>query len=361
MTTKGNVLIMAGGTGGHVIPALSVARRLKEQGYHIHWLGSIQGIENDLVPDAGHVLHRISVTGLRGKGPLKLLFAPFSLAKALWQAWRVVQKVKPQMALGMGGFASGPGGFVCALTRVPLLIHEQNAIPGMTNRLLSRFAKPVMQAFENTFSTAQKVKTVGNPVRKSIVAIETPEQRLKDRTGPLNVLVVGGSLGAVALNEAVIQMLSLMAPQERPNIWHQTGKRNYEQVKQGYDVLGLTPKVSAFIADMSAAFSWADVVVCRAGALTVSELAAAGVASILVPYPFAVDDHQTANANYLVNQGAAWLRPQSALSADALAEDIRTLTQSREQVMAMSKAARAQAKPEAAGLVAKFCIEAIHG
>lgn len=359
--SKGNVLIMAGGTGGHVIPALSVARRLKDQGYGVHWLGSIQGIENDLVPDAGYELHRISVTGLRGKGPLKLVFAPFALMKACLQAWSVFRKVKPKLALGMGGFASGPGGLIAAITRVPLLVHEQNAIPGMTNRLLSKFAKPVMQAFENTFAEQAKIKTVGNPVRKSIVAINEPEQRLNDRSGPLNVLVVGGSLGAVALNHAVIEMLNLMSESERPNVWHQTGKRNFDDVKAGYDAHGLKPRVSAFIGDMAEAFEWADVVICRAGALTISELASAGVASILVPFPFAVDDHQTANANYLVKHGAAWLRPQADLTAEALASDIRTLTQSRDQVLAMSKAARAQAKPEAAGLVVNYCIEAIHG
>lgn len=362
---KGNVLIMAGGTGGHVIPALSVARRLKEQGYGIHWLGSIQGIENDLVPDAGHTLHRISVTGMRGKGPLKLLFAPFSLLKACWQAFSVIRKVKPKMALGMGGFASGPGGLVSVLLRIPLLVHEQNAIPGMTNKLLSKFARPVMQAFENTFGaggqTGSKVKTVGNPVRKSIVSISDPEERLNDRNGPLNVLVVGGSLGAVALNNAVIEMLAITPEQERPNIWHQAGKRNFDDVKAGYNERNLDAKISAFISDMSEAFSWADVVICRSGALTVSELASAGVASILVPFPFAVDDHQTANANYLVQHGAAWLRPQEQLTAEQLAADIKELTESRNQILAMSKAARQQAKPEAAALVAKYCIEAMHG
>lgn len=362
---KRNVLIMAGGTGGHVIPALSVARRLQDQGYVVHWLGSIQGIENELVPDAGYELHRISVTGLRGKGVLKLLTAPFALLKACFQAWKVIRKVKPEMALGMGGFASGPGGLVSALIRVPLLVHEQNAIPGMTNRLLSKFARPVMQAFENTFANSESgkkhIKTVGNPVRKSIVAIDSPEDRLANRSGPLNVLVVGGSLGAVALNTVVIEMLNSMPEHERPNLWHQTGKRNYDDVKAGYDFFGLEPKVSRFISNMAEAFDWADVVICRSGALTISELAAAGVAAILVPFPFAVDDHQTANANYLVQHGAAWLRPQAELTADQLVNDIRTLTQSREQVLAMSKAARLQAKPEAAGLVANYCIEAIHG
>lgn len=205
---KNNVLIMAGGTGGHVIPALSVARELMLKGYQVHWLGSLQGIENDLVPDAGYPLHRISVSGLRGNGIVKLLFAPFQLVRALWQTFFVFMKVKPVLTLGMGGFASGPGGLMALLLRKPLVIHEQNAIAGMTNSLLSRFAKPLLQAFPNTFKSRKNLHTVGNPVRQSIVEIAAPALRLANRNGPLNVLVVGGSLGAVAINNVMIETQS---------------------------------------------------------------------------------------------------------------------------------------------------------
>lgn len=358
---KGNVLIMAGGTGGHVIPAISVARELMKKGYEVHWLGSIQGIENDLVPDAGYPLHRISVTGLRGNGILKLATAPLQMLKALWQAWKVFRQVKPTMCLGMGGFASGPGGILAVLTRTPLVIHEQNAYPGMTNKVLSRFSQYLLQAFEGTFKTHKKLHAVGNPVRSSIVNISEPQERLKDRNSGLNVLVVGGSLGAVAVNNAIIQ-LSQDAEQQGISIWHQVGKRNYEDVKQGYEQAGVSSvKVSAFITDMAEAFTWADVIVCRSGALTVSEIMAAGVASILIPYPFAVDDHQTANGQFLVDAGAAVICPQETLSKEELLGKLVELKNNRSKLLDMSKAARTLAKPDAAKVVAHYCIEAIHG
>ncbi len=357
---KSTVLIMAGGTGGHVIPALSVAKQLKSQGYEVHWLGSTQGIENDLVPDAGYELHRIRVTGLRGKGALKLFVAPILLLKAVWQAYGVIRKVKPVLALGMGGFASGPGGFVAAKMGIPVVIHEQNAIPGMTNRLLSRWAHTVLQAFDQTFTADVKPKTVGNPVRQSIFKLPEPNVRVASHEG-LNVLVVGGSLGAVAVNQVVVDALALMPENTRPNIWHQAGKRNYDNVKQAYDAQSIQAKVSAFIADMSEAYEWADVVICRSGALTVSELMAAGVASILVPFPHAVDDHQTANAQFLVEAGAARLRPQAELTPERLVQDLTELGASKESRLAMAMAARSLAKPEAARVAANYCIEAIHG
>lgn len=357
--SKNNVMVMAGGTGGHVIPALSVAKELKQKGYHVHWLGSVKGIENDLVPDAGYTLHRISVTGLRGSGVLKTLLAPLQIMRALWQTFKVYRQVKPVMALGMGGFASGPGGLMAYLLRVPLVIHEQNAIAGMTNSILSSMAKYLLQAFEGTFAEDKKAKSVGNPVRQSIAAIASPEERLATRNTNLNVLVVGGSLGAVAINDVVIDAMSLS--DNTINVWHQTGKRNYDAVKTGYeaaDVKGV--KVSDFIADMATAYEWADVVVCRSGALTVSEMMAAGVASILVPFPFAVDDHQTANGQFLVNAGAAKLKPQSELNAQNLLEELNHLRTNRELLLEMSNAARTLAKPDSAKVVAKYCIEAIN-
>ncbi|GAA6133834.1 undecaprenyldiphospho-muramoylpentapeptide beta-N-acetylglucosaminyltransferase [Oceaniserpentilla sp. 4NH20-0058] len=356
---KGNVMIMAGGTGGHVIPALSVAKELKAKGYQVHWLGSIKGIENDLVPDAGYELHRISVTGLRGSGLLKTLLAPLQIMRALWQAFKVFRQVKPVMALGMGGFASGPGGFLAYLLRVPLVIHEQNAIPGMTNKILSAMAKTLLQAFEGTFAKAKSVRSVGNPVRKNIVEIQPPQQRLMNRSGPLNVLVVGGSLGAVAINNILIEMMA--SQPSHINVWHQVGKRNYADVKQGYQNAGVDQvKVSAFIGDMAQAYEWADVVICRSGALTVSEMMAAGVASILIPYPFAVDDHQTANGQFLVSAGAARLNPQRELTAQGLLNELNDLHQNRESIIKMSVAARTLAKPDSASVVAKYCIEAIN-
>jgi len=356
---KGNVMIMAGGTGGHVIPALSVASELKAKGYQVHWLGSIKGIENDLVPDAGYELHRISVTGLRGNGLVKTMLAPLQILRALWQAYRVFRKVKPVMALGMGGFASGPGGFMAYLLRVPLVIHEQNAIPGMTNKILSSMAKFLLQAFEGTFTESKNPKSVGNPVRKNIVEIDEPAKRLAQHKDDLNVLVVGGSLGAVAINNVMIEAMA-SAP-ENIQVWHQTGKRNYDAVKQGYqDASVENVKVSAFISNMAEAYEWADVVICRSGALTVSEMMSAGVASILVPYPYAVDDHQTANGMFLVNANAAKLKQQSDLNAQVLLEELKGLQANRKSILEMSLAARSLAKPDSAHVVAKYCIEAIN-
>ncbi len=357
--SKGNVMIMAGGTGGHVIPALSVAKELKDKGYHIHWLGGVTGIENELVPDAGYPLHKISVTGLRGNGLVRLVKAPLQLMRALWQTFKVYRNVKPVLALGMGGYASGPGGLMAFLLRVPLVIHEQNAIAGMTNSILSKLAKRVLQAFDGTFANNPKAISVGNPVRHSIVNLPEPQMRLQHREGLLKVLVVGGSLGAVAINDAVIQMMALS--QGEIEVWHQTGKRNYDSVKAGYDAAGVSRvKVSAFIADMAGAYEWADVVVCRSGALTVSEMMAAGVASVLVPFPHAVDDHQTANGMFLVNGGAAKLKPQSELNPQNLLEELIHLQQHRDLLLSMSQSARALAKPDSAKVVAKYCVEAIN-
>ncbi len=353
---------MAGGTGGHVIPAISVARELMRKGYVVHWLGSVKGIENDLVPDAGYELHRITITGLRGNGILKLLLAPLQLIRAMWQTLKVFIKVKPVMALGMGGFASGPGGLMAVLSRTPLVIHEQNAIPGMTNKLLSRFASPLLQAFEGAFKKRARLITVGNPVRSTITKIAPPEERLDQQKSGLNVLVVGGSLGAVAINNVLIETLSQAEYSPEISVWHQAGSRNFEDVKSGYEQAGVVSvKVSAFIADMAEAYSWADIVICRAGALTVSELMSAGVASILVPYPFAVDDHQTVNGMFLVNAGAAILCEQSSFTSEYLNDELTKLLQAKERILNMSIAARTLAKNDSAKTVANYCIEAAHG
>lgn len=359
---KKNVLIMAGGTGGHVIPALSVAKHLKEKGYQVHWLGSVQGIENDLVPDAGYELHRISISGLRGNGVLKKLLAPFQLLRALWQTLKVFIQLEPQMALGMGGFASGPGGLMAWLLRVPLVVHEQNAIAGMTNKILSKKATKLLQAFDNTFEN-KGVKTVGNPVRTTIANIIEPKERLATHGDVLNVLVVGGSLGAVAINNVLVDTMVQLPADSNINVHHQVGKRNFESVKQAYMDAGIAKdhvKVSAFIADMAAEFTWADVVICRAGALTVCELMAAGVASILVPYPFAVDDHQTANARFLSDADAGLLCDQNEFTTGYLLNQLIQLQQNKLKLLDMSVAARNLAKPESAKVVANYCMGVMH-
>lgn len=375
MTNK-TVMVMAGGTGGHVFPALAVADELKQQGYDIHWLGTAAGIESELVPKAGYPLHCIKVAGLRGKGKLTLLLAPLKVLKAIFQAIKIMRVVRPSAVLGLGGFATGPGGIAAKLLRIPLLIHEQNAFPGMTNRLLRPLANVVMQAFPNTFKGAKNLSkqlTTGNPVRANIVALHAEKEPLSTAAASqtntkINVLVVGGSLGAVGINTAVIDALSLLlandsAPLEQttPNIWHQVGKRNFDTVTQQYAEKGLTDKVKvvAFIDDMAAAYAWADIVVCRSGALTVSEVACAGKAAIFIPYPYAVDDHQTANAQVLVNAGAAEIKQQADLTATWLAGRWQYYLDNPQQIKKMAKAAKEQSITDAAQVVAEQVINQI--
>ena len=320
MTHKTSVaLIMAGGTGGHVFPALATAEKLKEQGVHVEWLGSKHGIEGELVPAANIKLHSIDVKGLRGKGKLSLLLAPFKLLFALYQAIKVLLKVKPNVVLGMGGFASGPGGLAAWILRKPLVIHEQNAVAGMTNKALSRFSKNVLEAFVDAFPASVSTTSVGNPVRGSILQMPEPQERYADRTGKIRLLVVGGSLGAKAINELLPEVLAELTPEQRPDVWHQTGKRNIEATLARYAEFKLADcKVVPFIDAMDEAYAWADIVLCRSGALTVSELSIAGVPAILVPFPFAVDDHQTKNARYLADENAAVLIQQNELNKASL-------------------------------------------
>jgi len=353
------VLIMAGGTGGHVFPALATAEALQQQGMNIEWLGTERGIESDLVPKAGIPISYIRIAGLRGKGKLSLLLAPFKLLLAVLQAISAVRRLQPVCVLGMGGFASGPGGLAAWLLRKPLVIHEQNAIAGMTNKYLSRLAGRVLTAFPGALG--EKSEQVGNPLRGSIVDSPTPEQRMEGRSGKLRLLVLGGSLGAQALNEMVPAALVSMAEDERPEVWHQAGKRNLAAAEQAYQQHQMNERVVAFIDDMAAAYQWADVVVCRAGALTVSELACVGVASILVPYPHAVDDHQTANARFLENNDAAIIVPQSQLTAQRLADLLTTEFGDRTQILQRAKNARAVAEKDAAQRVASHCLELCHG
>ena len=349
------VLIMAGGTGGHVFPALAVADELRARGIPVVWLGTKAGIESRLVPQAGYPIEWMSITGLRGKNTLTLLLAPLRIAMACWQALSVLQRRKPCAVLGMGGFASGPGGLMAWLTRKPLLVHEQNAIAGMTNKILARFANVVLQAFPGVFKIAQ---TTGNPVRQAICDIEEPASRFASRETSqenLRLLVIGGSLGAVKLNEIIPQALAEINEQQRPQVIHQTGVKNIESAKTSYGDAGVEAKVEAFIDDMPAVYAWADLVICRAGAMTVFELAAAGVASVLVPYPHAVDDHQTQNARYLEQHGAAIIKQQHELSADWLAETIKNFSGDRKKLLDMAIAARKLAIPDSARTIADAC------
>jgi len=347
------VLIMAAGTGGHVYPALATAEILQKEGWQVEWLGTGRGIEARLVPDAGIKLNCIDVVGLRGKGMSSLLLAPWRLGKSLLQSVRVIRRFKPHCVLGMGGFVAGPGGLATKLLGVPLVLHEQNAIPGLTNRLLRPYANRTLQAFPGSFSDGQAI-TVGNPLRANIT------QHKSDHDG-LRVLVVGGSLGALALNELVPVAMASIRADERPQIWHQTGPKHHQVTQTEYDKAEVVAKVDAYIDDMGLAYAWADLVICRAGALTVSELAGAGVASILVPYPHAVDDHQTANAAVLVNAGAAILLPQTQLSPITLSEKIMTFQSHPITLDNMAEAALTCAAPKAAYTVAQHCMEIARG
>ncbi len=350
------ILIMAGGTGGHIFPALAVAEELRGAGHAVVWLGTEEGLEAHVVPANGFPIAWIRVRGLRGKGVLKMLTAPFMLAWALLQAGSVLLRLRPRAVLGMGGFVTGPGGFMAWLLRRPLLIHEQNSVAGMTNRLLAPLASCVMEAFPGSLPARLKPVHTGNPVRGSIARIEPPEQRLMQPHTRMRVLVLGGSLGAQALNETLPQALAAMSVSDRPDVRHQAGARNIDAARAAYRDADIAAEVVPFIEDMAEAYAWADLVVCRAGALTIAELTAAGVASILVPYPHAVDDHQTVNARYLVDADAAMLIPQSQLTVELLASLLQQFAGERGRLLQMSKAARHLARPQAARDVARQCL-----
>ena len=349
------VLIMAGGTGGHVIPALSLARGLAAEGVEVAWLGSPRGIENRLVPEAGIPLHRIAVSGLRGNGAAGWLLAPFNLTRAVWQAWRVIRAFDPQLVVGLGGFASGPGGLAAWLSRRPLVIHEQNAVAGLTNRALSRLARRVYAAFPQAFG--ERGEVIGNPVREEIAALgEAPRAAAAMRGRRLRLLVVGGSLGAQALNERLPEALARLPEGERPEVRHQAGRDKDGATREAYTREGVSAEVTPFIDDMAEAYGWADLVVCRAGALTVAELAAAARPALFVPFPFAVDDHQTANARALVEEGAAELLPQTDLTAATLADRLAALLDP-DTLATMAARARACAHLDAVERLVAGCME----
>lgn len=354
-----NVLIMAGGTGGHVFPALACAREFKARGYSVHWLGAPQGIENDLVPAAGFPLHPIRISGLRGKGIKPLLLAPFRLLGALGQAVKLMRQLKPVCVLGLGGYVTGPGGLAAKLCGIPLIIHEQNAIAGTTNRLLAPLARHICEGFPHTFSQRARCHTTGNPVRPELFSA-SPRTLPVSRTPRL--LVLGGSLGAEPLNKLLPEALRLIAPEQRPEVVHQTGRQHAGLTLERYKTAGVEAEVVPFIDDMARAYTWADAVVCRAGALTIAELAATGLPSLLIPLPHAIDDHQTRNAEYLATEGAALLLPQAQLDATILATQLTNLLTQPATLQQMGAAAHRLARPEATATLVDICLESVvHG
>jgi len=360
-SVKKSALIMAGGTGGHVFPALAVAQLLQQQNVKVTWLGTQKGLEADVIPKAGIEIDWISINGLRGNGIIGWLLAPYRLVTAMLQAKKIMQERKPDFVLGMGGFVAGPGGVVARLNGIPLVIHEQNAIPGMTNRLLSLFAKRVLQGFPNAFKKSKKALTVGNPIREKFVEVVPPSERFSARAaGRFRLLIVGGSLGALALNNIMPAVIAKLPADATIDVWHQTGKKHYEGTLALYEEANVSAKVAPFIDEMADAYAWADIVICRSGALTVAELAAVGVGSILVPFPHAVDDHQTKNGKFLVNCGAAIIIQQRELNEDELVFLLNDLIVDRHKIKQMAKAAYSVRKIGAADAVVNACYEAAY-
>ena len=356
------VMIMAGGTGGHVYPALAVADYFQSKGVPLFWLGTSRGLEFRVVPEKGIELLTIKVSGVRGKGIYNLLLAPVKIFIAVLQATYICFRRRPAVVLGMGGFASGPGGIAAWLLRIPLLIHEQNRIAGTTNRILARFAVKVMQGFPNTFEPTDKVMTTGNPVRKEILDLAGPKTRRINRAANgLNVLVLGGSQGAKKLNHVVPLGLKRLKQKFRIDVRHQCGQKNFDDTEQRYKSLDFdTVKIEPFISDMAGAYGWADVVICRAGALTIAELCAAGLASILIPFPYAIDDHQTKNACYLSEQGAAILLPENELTEEKIATLLFELCTPKSNLLNMAERIGKLAHPAAAEAVGLLCLGEAH-
>lgn len=351
MVTR-SVLVMAGGTGGHIFPGLAVAECLRNQGWTVAWMGNPTGMEYRLVPAKGFAFEGVKFSGLRGKGMLTKVLMPFRLARAMMQSWKILRRLKPSVVLGMGGYITFPGGLVSYLMGRPLVLHEANSVAGSANRVLARFATRVLTGFPKTLKEAQ---WVGNPIRESFESLSDCRVRYGKRQGPLHLLIVGGSLGAAALNTVVPEALALLPADRRPNVLHQTGEQHLETVTKTYQQLGVNGELKPFIDDMAAAYANADLVICRAGAMTVSEISAAGVAACFVPFPYAIDDHQTANARFLSDAKAAILIPQSQLDADSLANLVLGLR--REDLAEMAVKAQALAKFHATEEVASICEE----
>lgn len=350
--TQKCALVMAGGTGGHIFPGLAVAEALREAGWRVHWLGAPDSMESQLVPPRGFAFEAVAFGGVRGKGLMTLAFLPLKLLRAFWQSLQVVRRVQPDVVLGLGGYITFPGGMMASLWGKPLVLHEQNSVAGLANKVLAEVADRVFTAFPGVFKTGQ---WVGNPLRQAFTQQATPAERFAGRTGPLRVLVVGGSLGAKALNDIVPQALALMPEASRPQVIHQSGAKQIEALRANYAAAGVQAELTPFIDDTAAAFAHADLVICRAGASTVTELAAVGVAALFVPFPFAVDDHQTTNAQFLVAHGGGWLVPQAELTAQNLAERLTAL--SRDTLQDVAQKAHAQKKTNATREVVMACEE----
>lgn len=350
------VLIVAGGTGGHIFPGMAVGEALKAKGYQVSWLGSKVGMEAKLVSDHFE-FHAMSIQGFRRKGLLSKSLMPLRLGQSILQAMRVIKRVKPDLVIGMGGFVAGPAGIAARIKRVPLIIHEQNARAGLTNRLLAKRAQLVLEAFPGSFPADVATRVVGNPVRAQVLQVLPPSERLSDRKGPLRILVVGGSLGAQAINNSIVTWFSGFLRRGEVDLWHQTGKRHFDDVQQAYRSHQLDVKVDSFIEDVGAALAWADLLICRAGAITVAEIADVGLASILVPMPNAVDDHQYHNAKYLVDQQAALLVPQSQLSSGVLNEKVTKFLDHRGEILNISSRARLLGKRDSTAAIVSACDE----
>lgn len=354
MKSSAPVLIMAGGTGGHIFPGLAVAECLRAQGVPVVWLGAVGGMETKVVQAQRIELHSVAVGGLRGKGLKTRLQAPLMLLRALFASLAVLRKVKPRSVLSMGGYVAGPGGLAAWLLRRPLLVHEQNSVAGFTNRRLASVARRVLVGFADALP---KADWVGNPVRAAIAALPAPARRMDGRDGRPRLLVLGGSLGARALNLALPQALARLAPEQRPEVVHQAGSRGFEEAREAYAEAAVDADVVPFIDDMATSYGWADLAVCRAGALTLAELTAAGLGAVLVPFPHAVDDHQTRNAEVLVAAGAAIVMQENELDVQILAQRLQSLLRNRGTLLAMAEAARTLAKPDAAEMIARACVE----
>nr|WP_315135282.1 undecaprenyldiphospho-muramoylpentapeptide beta-N-acetylglucosaminyltransferase [uncultured Limnohabitans sp.] len=351
MSTK-CALVMAGGTGGHIFPGLAVAEALRDAGWRVHWLGAPHSMESQLVPPRGFAFEAVDFGGVRGKGLKTLAVLPFKLLRAFWQSLQVVRRVQPDVVLGLGGYITFPGGLMASLWGKPVVLHEQNSAAGLANKVLAQVADRVFTAFPGVFKTGQ---WVGNPLRRAFTEQASPAQRFVGRTGPLRVLVVGGSLGAKALNDIVPQALALLPAATRPVVTHQSGAKQIEALRANYAAAGVQADLTPFIDDTATAFAQADLVICRAGASTVTEIAAVGAAALFVPFPFAVDDHQTTNAQFLVAQGGGWLVPQAELTAQALADRLAGL--SRESLLACAEKAYEQKKTNATREVVMACEE----
>ena len=352
MSKAKKVMLMAGGTGGHIYPALACAERFADLGVDVEWIGSAGGMEERIVREQDILLHTLSIKGVRGKGMLGLVLAPWRIAHSIGQAIAVMRKAKPDLVLGMGGFVAGPGGVAAKLLGIPVVVHEQNAVSGTTNRLLSKIAKLKLQAFDGAL---QNGMTVGNPVRNSILQQVVRQPREKGAR-PLRLLVVGGSLGAKAINDIVPDLLANWKGESRLDVWHQTGARNIEAVEERYRALGVEARVDAYIENMNQAYYWADIVLCRAGAMTVSELAIAGLPSILVPFPFAIDDHQTKNALALQKVGGAFLISQKDLTVEGLSKVLMACVTEQDKLKEMARRAKEVARPDATQTVVAQCI-----